>query len=259
MKPGPGRINETAAVGFERGAADYERGRPGYPPAVVRRLGPELAIEPGQTIIDLAAGTGKLTRELTALGAELIAIEPVAGMRAQLQRVVGSVRILDGTAESMPVGDGVASAVFVAQAFHWFRMPEAATEIARVLRPRGALVIIRNRWDEHGPDWMPALRELIATRVQRTPTDDADWQAQLDQTGLFEPMREWTEPNPVTGDIDTLRDRIASMSYIAALDDGVREQLLDDVTSLLRDHGLLTHQRLQIPTVTNVRWARKRA
>ena len=85
-------IPQEAAVGFQRGAADYERGRPGYPEAAIALLARELGIGPGRVVMDLAAGTGKLTRALLALGAEVVAVEPVAGMREQLIRAVPGAR-----------------------------------------------------------------------------------------------------------------------------------------------------------------------
>jgi hypothetical protein len=96
-------IHSTAAIGFDRGGADYERGRPGYPAQAVALLARELAIGPGSQIVDLAAGTGKLTRALVGLGADLVAVEPVAGMREQLLDAVPSVKVLAGTAEHIPL------------------------------------------------------------------------------------------------------------------------------------------------------------
>ena len=258
--PPPPRVNEIAAIGFDRGADDYERGRPGYPPEAVRRLGDEIGIAAGQTIVDLAAGTGKLTRELVAeLPAEVIAVEPVAGMRSELERAVPGVRVLDGTAEQIPLDDGAVHAVFVAQAFHWFRVPEAAAEIARVLDDGGALAIVRNGWNEGRTPWDGELRALIRERADRPHGHDRNWREALEATGRFQmPLHEWTVPNPVIGDIQTLRHRVASMSYIATLDARQRETLLDDVQALLQRHGVRPGARLEIPTRTRVLWARKR-
>ena len=158
-------IPEEAARGFQRGAADYERGRPGYPEAAIALLARRAGPRPGRVAVDLAAGTGKLTRALLALGADLVAIEPVAGMREQLQRAVPGVTVLDGTAERMPLDDASVNAVFVAQAFHWFDVPAAAAEIHRVLAPGGGLGVVRNEWDE-SVDWIVEMRALTA-RVLR--------------------------------------------------------------------------------------------
>ena len=253
------RLDEIAAIGFERAAGDYERGRPGYPAAAVERMRREIGIESGQTVVDLAAGTGKLTRRLVELlPAEVIAVEPVAGMRAQLHRVVPAVTVLDGTAEAIPLPDGAAHAVFVAQAFHWFRLPEAAVEIARVLDADGALAIVRNQ--EVESETAPAVTEaltLVRERVHHpSSTRHRTWRDELEGSGVFEPFQEWTVDNPIAQDIDTFRHRIASRSYIGAMDDELRTRLLDDVQAVLERNGIAPGQPFAVPTVTRVIWAR---
>jgi SAM-dependent methyltransferase len=253
-------IPEEAAVGFQRGAAAYERGRPGYPEAAIVLLGRELDIGPGRVAVDLAAGTGKLTRALLRLGAELVAIEPVAGMREQLERVVPGVTVLDGTAERMPLGDGSVNAVFVAQAFHWFDVPAAAAEIHRVLAPGGGLGVVRNEWDE-SVAWIGELRALIAQDSGRRERDRSDeWRVLLGATGLFSPISEQVFPNPVRVDPDTLRARVASLSFVALLDDQPREGLLDAVSELVAERGLVAADGLlDTPYRTHVTWCRRLA
>jgi ubiquinone/menaquinone biosynthesis C-methylase UbiE len=254
------RVDEIAATGFQRAAGEYERGRPGYPAQVVVRMREELGVEAGQTVVDLAAGTGKLTRRLVELlPAEVIAIEPVAGMRAELQRVVEGVTVLDGTAEEIPLPDGAAHAVFVAQAFHWFRLPEAAIEIARVLDADGALAIVRNQEIESAT--APAVNRALALvyeRVHPPHSRHRVWRDQLERTGVFEPFHEWTVPNEVVQDIEAFRHRIASRSYIGAMDDDERARLLDDMQGLFERNGIAPGQTFRVPTVTRVIWARKR-
>ena len=128
-----------SASGFDTAAREYERGRPGYPEDAVRWLVESLRIGPGTTVVDLAAGTGKLTRLLVPTGAGIIAIEPMAGMREQLARSLPEVPLFEGTAESIPLSSACADSITVAQAFHWFKAKEALAEIHRVLRPRGRL------------------------------------------------------------------------------------------------------------------------
>src|SRR5690606_25154234 len=133
------RIPDAAAEGFGRGAEAYESARPSYPPDAVGEIATVCDVGPGRRVLDLAAGTGKLTRLLVPTGAEVVAVEPVAEMRAVLSAVLPGVEALDGTAEAIPLPDASVDAVTVAQAFHWFDPPVALAEIARVLRPGGTL------------------------------------------------------------------------------------------------------------------------
>lgn len=248
-------IPEEAAQGFERGAAAYERGRPGYPETAIARLADELDLGPERVVVDLAAGTGKLTRALLGIGAHLVAVEPVAGMREQLERAVPGVEVLDGTAERLPLGDASADAVLVAQAFHWFDVPAAATEIHRVLVGGGGLGVVRNEWDE-SVEWIAQMRALTAKHAARIERDRSDdWREALAGTGLFSPYQEAIFPNPVRVSVETLRARIASLSFVALLDDGPRELLLDEVGDLVAQRGLVAADGLlDTPYRTHVTW-----
>jgi len=128
------------ARSFDRAAVEYEQARPGYPEGVLDLL----PLEANATVLDLGAGTGKLTRVLTSRYARVIAVEPLDGMRAILERVVPAAESLAGTAEAIPLPDASVDAVFAAQAFHWFANDDAIAEIARVLRPAGVLCVIWN-------------------------------------------------------------------------------------------------------------------
>ncbi|HWJ96893.1 MAG TPA: methyltransferase domain-containing protein, partial [Acidimicrobiales bacterium] len=144
-------ISDVAAEGFGAGAAAYEKGRPSYSDDVVAWLVERLGIAPGRTVVDLAAGTGKLTRLLAATGASVTAIEPVDAMRDQLLQACPGVEAVSGTAEAIPLPDRTVDALTVAQAFHWFDPAAALAEIARVLRPGGALGIVFNERDTREP------------------------------------------------------------------------------------------------------------
>ena len=152
-------VHPSAATGFARSVEAYERARPEYPPEAIAWLARELDLRPGRTVVDLAAGSGKLTRPLAALGCEVIAIEPVAEMRAAIGPAA---RALDGTAEAMPLPDDSADAVTVGQAFHWFDGPKALAEIERVLRPGGALALVWNRRPSESSELHAAISALIA-------------------------------------------------------------------------------------------------
>ncbi|MGA2009734.1 MAG: class I SAM-dependent methyltransferase [Solirubrobacteraceae bacterium] len=222
-------IHPAAAAGFQAAGADYERGRPGYPDAAIALLARELRIGPGRRIADLAAGTGKLTRAVLGLGAEVVAIEPVAGMRDQLRRAVPAVEVLEGTAERIPLAGATVDAVLVAQAFHWFDAVAAAAEIERVLAPGGGLGVIWNEWDR-SVAWVDAMQQLVDAHAGDAPRQATSrWRERLEQTGRFLLRYERVVPNVVHGDLDTLLARVASTSFVAAMPDADRRRLLHQV------------------------------
>jgi ubiquinone/menaquinone biosynthesis C-methylase UbiE len=127
------------ATNFASVADVYERGRPDYPPAAIGALAAELQLAPGARVLDLAAGTGKLTRALLAAGLDVVAVEPQGPLRETLIASVGSERVFEGLAEEIPLADASVDAVTVADAIHWFDPGPALTEMRRVLRPGGGL------------------------------------------------------------------------------------------------------------------------
>jgi SAM-dependent methyltransferase len=153
-------VSDPQGLRFDPVAEDYELGRAGWPPEVLDGVEAEV-------VLDLAAGTGKLTRLLVDRFPHVIAVEPLAGMRAVLERVVPEAESLDGTAEAIPLPDASVDAAFVAEAFHWFDAAAAAHELARVLRPGGTLRLVFNVWKSPfrpslGPDARRLLGELTA-------------------------------------------------------------------------------------------------
>src|SRR5918997_3642926 len=137
---------------------DYERGRPGYPDQVADLAG----LPSSATVLDLAAGTGKLTRLLVSRFARVVAVEPDPGMRRLLARRCPESDAMAGTAEQIPLATDSVDAVFVAQAFHWFDNEAALTEIARVLRPHGALVVMWNVPSGPTAPSIAAVADLVA-------------------------------------------------------------------------------------------------
>ena len=140
------------AGSFGNVARAYDEARPEYAVEALRRAAKVFELGPDARVVDLAAGTGKLTRRLAESFAEVVAVEPDDRMRAVLEATAPGVEARAGTAEAIPVPDGFADAVFVADAFHWFDASAALAEIARVLRARGGLALVWNVWWSEGKD-----------------------------------------------------------------------------------------------------------
>jgi SAM-dependent methyltransferase len=236
-------IHSAAATGFARAAAVYERGRPGYPQPVIDWLRKRLGLGPECTVVDLAAGTGKLTRPLAGTGAEVIAVEPVAEMRAAIG---GDVEVVEGTAERIPLPDARANAVTVGQAFHWFDGDAALAEIHRVLAPGGALALIWNRRPVDHPVHA-AIEELLAPHHRDAPAHGRDgWRPAFERTTLFERLEERTFDNAQELDGPALADRVGSTSFVAALPEAERRPLLTRVAAIAGDGTVV------VPYVTEV-------
>ncbi len=215
-------VHRAAATGFARSAGAYERGRPGYPDDAVEWLTNWIE---GPRVVDLAAGTGKLTRALAARGFQVVAVEPVAEMRAVIERGK-RVTAVAGTAEAIPLAGASADAVTVAQAFHWFDGPRALAEIARVLRPRGVLALVFNRRPSED-EIHRRIDALLAPYRGDTPQHASDgWRASLEASELFAPVARAHFDYAQRLDGDGLADRFGSVSFVASMDDAPRAALL---------------------------------
>jgi len=236
-------IHRAAAEGFSRSAEAYERGRPEYPDAAIEHV-VEL-MRPGAMVLDLAAGTGKLTRPLVAAGLRVVAVEPVPEMRAALPGA------LEGTAEAIPLGDGSVDAVTVGQAFHWFDGDAALAEIARVLRPGGLLALVWNRRVDTDP-LNKAIEELVAPYRGDTPGHRGPWRAAFDRTSAFTPLEEAAFEHPVVQDADSLEARVGSISFIAALDPAERAGVLERARAIAGDGEVTIPYRTEVLTCRRV-------
>jgi ubiquinone/menaquinone biosynthesis C-methylase UbiE len=241
---GPG-VHDIAARGFGRGAADYERGRPGYPPESIDLLTRELALGPGRTVLDVGAGTGKLTRLLATTGARVLALEPVAGMREQLEAAVPRIELVEGTAEAIQVEEGVVDAITCATAFHWFDGERALAEFHRVLGPGGGLALLWNTRDE-SVEWVRDLHAVLAEAVNENCDPPArakaqellhlDWRAPFVHTNFFEPATEQMIRHVHVADVDTQVARFRSASFIAVMPDETRARFSKALAQFLRTH-----------------------
>jgi SAM-dependent methyltransferase len=247
------RINETARTGFTAGADVYERARPTYPEEALAALDAELGLGPGRDVLDLAAGTGKLTRLLVARGANVTAVEPVPAMAAQLAAAVPGVTLLDGTAEAIPLVDRSVDVVTVGQAFHWFDAPVALAEIARVLRPGGGLALIWNNRDS-SVDWVADVEELFSWPDLKPYDRDVDWAGLLEEAPDFRDVRHetWSLVQPV--DADLLVDRVLSTSYVATWSAERQAELGRGIRARVAGFP----PTFDLPYVTDVYWCRRR-
>jgi ubiquinone/menaquinone biosynthesis C-methylase UbiE len=184
----------TRALSFGRGADDYDRVRPEYSADALDLVTERLGLQPDADVLDLAAGTGKLTRPLVERFARVTAVEPDAGMLARLRQVTDCHSALEGRAEAIPLPDRAVDAVFVGQAFHWFSTAEALAEIARVLRPAAGLVLIWNAWTAAEPPVPEAASRLIEDVVERASgkpvRDDEEWLGLFDASPFERPLEE---------------------------------------------------------------------
>jgi SAM-dependent methyltransferase len=222
------------AAQFASVAEAYDSGRPDYAPAVVGAIAAELEIAPGAPVLDLAAGTGKLTRALLAAGLDVIAVEPLESLREVLAAWVGPARVRDGVAEAIPLADGSVHAVTVAEGFHWFDQAAALAEIGRVLRPRGGLAIVSMVPDWGDASWSHEVGTMLSgLRPEHPAFDGPPWQAAVSSAGG------WTTPHEIRVTVSQptsaqrVLDHLASMSWIAGLPDAERAEKLARIGAVI--------------------------
>jgi SAM-dependent methyltransferase len=225
----------------DRWCEDYELGRPGWPTEAIHVAG----LPSSSNVADLGAGTGKLTRVLVRAFARVVAVEPAEPMRRRLELLCPEAEALAGSGQGIPLPDASVDGVFAGEAFHWFDDDLAAVELARVLRPGGALVLL---WNLPAGPWQPstgAAEEILAAsgpppgEVDYDPLDLAGPRRRPGEGALarlpFEPFRETRIENPQTLDRDGLVAYYASMGWLADLPDSKRLPLLDRVRALLTE------------------------
>jgi SAM-dependent methyltransferase len=226
------------ASSFGRAVDEYERARPSYPPDAVGWLVPEGV----RTVLDLGAGTGKFTRSLVARGLEVIAVEPDDVMRAALSGALPSVRAVKGTAEAIPLPDASVDVVTAAQSWHWVDEERALPEVARVLKPGGALALVWNVRDESVP-WVERLSEIIG---------DSDAERAI-QRGItigapFGPTERFEVAWSATTNLDDLLTLVASRSYIITADEARRAEVFDGVRELVAtDPAIAGRDEFELP------------
>jgi SAM-dependent methyltransferase len=225
-----------SAEGFQTGAGDYERARPDYPDAAGRWLATRLNLHGGCRVLDIAAGTGKLTRVLAATGASVVAVEPVAAMRERMAAALPDVELLDGVAEDIPLDDASVDAATVGQAFHWFDGDRALAEIHRVTRKGSPLAVVYNRRLLDDP-LQAALDTILEPLRGETPAHRSrEWHDAFARTRLWTPADEAELAHVQLLDREGVVARVASISFIAKLATHRRTDLLDQIRALVKDH-----------------------
>jgi SAM-dependent methyltransferase len=246
-------IDRIAARGFSAGAGAYERARPAYPPEAVGALAHRLRMTPGKVVLDLGAGTGKLTALLLPTGAAIRALEPVAEMRARLAAALPAVGVAAGVAEAIPFAPSSFDAVVAAQAFHWFDGPSALDEIHRVLRQGGGLGLVWNARD-HATPWvaeMSAIVDEYGDAIRRHET--GEWRAAFDGATGFGPLQMYEFRNVQEVGLDGVLDRVSSTSFIAMMRDDERATVLGRVEDVLRNHpDTRGREQFSFPHLTRV-------
>lgn len=216
--------NDPHGRRFGEAAEEYERGRPDYPAGIVDWL---LEGRP-RLMVELGAGTGKLTRALVGRVDSLVAVEPDAGMRAAFARVLPEVDVLPGTGEHIPLRSHSAEAVVASQTWHWVDPRLAEPEVARVLVPGGSLSLVWNDRDETDA-W---IAELSAMLEEFGTSPDAGYRPELGS--LFSPIETVEIPWTHVSSEDAVVDMVASRSYVIALGEADRRALLDRVRAHAR-------------------------
>jgi SAM-dependent methyltransferase len=225
---------------FGRAARDYERGRPGWPEPLLDEVVDELGLGPESRVVDLAAGTGKLTRLLVPRFGHVFAVEPDDAMLAVLAEVVPEAAALHGSGERIPLGDAEVDCVFVAEAFHWFASDEVVAEIARVLRPGGGLVLLWNTRIKHDPGLPEEAARVVEEAIERGGAPGLSrvlsgaWREPL-AAAPFEELRERQADWDETISRDARIAYLLSISSIASQPEAARVELAERVRALAPD------------------------
>lgn len=223
------------SLGYITGAQTYAAGRPGYPPEAGDWLRETLGIGPGSRVLEVGAGTGKFLPLLKACTPQVIALEPIAEMRAILQRDHPDVEALAGTADAIPLPGAAVDAIVCAQAFHWFATAAAVAEMRRVLKPGGTLGLIWNVRDESVP-WVAALTAITNRYESDAPRYRSGlWRHAFPAPGFAFLGERHVRHSHIGPPEQVIVGRTLSVSFIANLPEPQRREAEQAVRSLIAD------------------------
>jgi SAM-dependent methyltransferase len=250
------RLRHGSSFGAVAGA--YAENRPDYAESAIRwALEPVWSRRPLR-VVDLGAGTGKLTAALIRLGAEVTAVEPDPDMLAELRRELPSVHPLPGSAEDIPVPDGSADAVVAGQAMHWFDMDRALPEIARVLTPGGVLAGLWNV-DDDRVGWVSGFAEMSKRNASLTLLRWRDGQARIRReriieagSGLFHAAQTAEFDHGYARTVDSLLETVATHSNFLVMDEAESDKLLGQIRDFLQEQPETSRGPFVLPLVTVV-------
>ncbi|WP_428957196.1 class I SAM-dependent methyltransferase [Streptomyces sp. cg35] len=244
------------ASSFGAAAVAYAEHRPDYAQAAARWA---LRPAPGLRVLDLGAGTGKLTGTLVSLGAEVIAVEPDRAMLTELRRSLPAVRALSGSAESIPLPDASVDAVLAGNAMHWFDLAVAGPEIARVLSPGGILAGLWNVMDDR-TEWVAGLAQVSGSAAIGPRDTPASWRAEtadmhLPRTGAtarFGAPAQAEFPHGQQRTADSLVETIATRAGILVMPEREQEATLARIRAFLASRPETAHGGFTLPLLTSV-------
>lgn len=224
-------MSDPQGLAFAALAEDYDLGRPPWPGSILEGIG-------GESALDLAAGTGKLTSLLIERFTDVTAVEPLAGMRAVLERNVPGAHTVAGSAERIPLDDASVDAAFVAEAFHWFDSRAAVRELERVLRPGGVLIVCFNVWHGFDPPLPEAFNAVRAAVTAELPApggpklQTGEWKTGFDRAS-FAPFEESEHRHVWETSAESIAAYFVSTSSMGSLDSARRQALRAELVSLL--------------------------
>jgi SAM-dependent methyltransferase len=237
-------LHRKRARSFGALAADYDTHRPGYPAEGIRWV-LAGATRQVRSVLDLAAGTGKLTAGLVELGLPVVAVEPDDEMRARLSHAFPRVEALAGTAEAIPLADGAVDAVLVGQAFHWFDADAALDEMARVLRPGGVVGLLWNGEDE-SVEWVAGLMAVAGTSVSHAVP------MEVPAHPLFDQVEQATFPNTQRRTVDSLAETLGTHSRMIVISSAERAEVLGRIRAYLATRPETAGGEFYVPLTTRV-------